>query len=95
MGNCFVASRSLVSVAVYNVGGFNGATNVSFVVVIISDAGDFTGSVKYCGRLAVVGTKSFGVVVRCVGILITLGTSTVKGVITNVVINDCVRVFET
>ena len=79
----------------YIVGGFKGATSVSFVAVIISDVGDFTGSVKYCRRLAVVGTKSYGVVVRCVGILITSDTSTVKGVITKVVINVCVRVFET
>ena len=47
----------------YNVGGFKGGTNVSFVVVIISDGGAFTGCVKYCGRLAVVETKSFEVVV--------------------------------
>ena len=63
VGSCFVASSSLVFVAVYIVGGFKGATSVSFVVVIISDVGDFTGSVKYCGRLAVVGTKSFELVV--------------------------------
>ena len=93
MGNCFVASRSLVFVAVYIVGGFKGATNVSFVVVIISDAGDFTGSVKYCGRLAIVGTNSCGVVVSWDGMPMTWGKSTVTGVIINVVMNDWV--FET
>ena len=63
VGTCSIASKSLANVAVYNVGGFKGATNVSFVVVIISDGGAFTGSVKYIGRMAVVGTKSFEVVV--------------------------------
>ena len=47
----------------YSVGGFKGATDVSFVVVISSAGGAFTGCVKYIGRLAVVGTKSFEVVV--------------------------------